>query len=122
MATATRITWTVTLPGEAQLRAALGIDPQAWDLDGDGVLFRVGVNDGEGYKELWNQHVDPRHTPGDRRWIPIMIDLTRLGGRRVDIIFNTNTSLPGKGDDARNDLALWGAPAIWPSVLTGFPQ
>ena len=118
----TRITWTVTLPGEAQLRAALGIDPQAWDLDGDGVLFRVGVNDGEGYKELWNQHVDPRHTPGDRRWIPIMIDLTRFGGRRVDIIFNTNTSLPGKGDDARNDLALWGAPAIWPSVLTGFPQ
>jgi hypothetical protein len=109
---ATRIIWRVTLPDDGWLRVALGIKPEAWDEEGDGVLFRIAVSDGRQYDELVNQHVHPFANKGDRRWIPVMVDLSAYGGEHVELIFNTNTSLPDKGDDPRGDLALWGAPEV----------
>jgi hypothetical protein len=31
----------------------------------------------------------------------------------VDLIFNTNSSLPGRGDNAANDWAVWGSPELF---------
>jgi hypothetical protein len=107
-----RLTWKITVPEDGWLWVALALKSEAWDKAGDGVKFHVGVSDGRAYEPLFEQHVDPFNNPADRRWIPIKIDLSAYAGEEVDLIFNTNSSMPGKGDNQDNDLALWGAPEI----------
>ncbi len=108
----TRLTWNVTVPDDGWLWVSMGLKPAAWDKPGDGVKFHVGVSDGRAYEQLFTQHVDPFGNPSDRRWIPVKIDLSAYAGEPVAIIFNTNSSEPGKGDNQDNDLAVWGAPEI----------
>lgn len=107
-----RITWKVHVPQNAWLRTALGIKPGAWSKEGDGVLFRVGVSQGGVYEELLKQHVNPAAVGGDRRWIPVTLDLSPFADHDVEIIFNTNASLPG-AVDSRNDWAVWGHPQVF---------
>jgi hypothetical protein len=110
-----RLTWVITVPDDAVLDTAIGVDKQAWDRPGDGVVFRIGVSAAvQGYEELLTLQVDPHSTPADRRWIPVRIDLARYAGKTIRLILNTNTSMPGKGNDGRNDLAYWGAPIVRP--------
>ncbi len=108
-----RITWKVTAPTDGWLKTYLGVDEQAWDKDGDGVLFMIGVRDlgGGPYQELLRQQVDPHGRHGDRRWIPITLDLSPFSGRVIEIYFNTRVSM--KGSDARNDFSYWGTPGIY---------
>ena len=94
------------------MRTSLALRPAAWELFGDGVLFRIGVSDGRVYEELLNQLVDPIGTPEDRRWLPVVVDLSGYGGVEVDVIFNTNPGLPGVMDFS-NDWAVWGEPEIY---------
>jgi hypothetical protein len=102
----------VTIPDNGRLRAYIAVKEEAWTQDGsDGVLFRFGVDDGR-YEETLNQMVDPRHNANDRGWLPVDIDLTAYAGQKVKLIFNANTSLPGKGDNPAYDFAVWGEPAI----------
>jgi hypothetical protein len=104
----------VTLPRDAWLRVWVALRPEVWDRpEGDGVLFRFGVSDGRTYDDLVRQHVDPQHNSGDRRWIPIEVDLTSYGGVSVDLIFNTESTLPGRGDNPANDWAVWGTPEVF---------
>jgi len=106
----TRIVWHVRLPNDGWLRTALGIDEQAWNKEGDGVLFLIGVSSEGRYTSLLEQHLDPHASRADRRWVSVMLDLSQYGGKQVDIIFNTRVSV--RGNDARNDFAYWGAPAV----------
>jgi hypothetical protein len=110
--TASRLTWHETIPNRAWLTVSLGLKPEAWTQPGDGVLFRVGMSTGSRYDELLNVLVNPYGNPSDRGWQDISLDLSPYAGQSVDVIFNTNWSAPGHGDDRRNDLALWGAPRI----------
>jgi hypothetical protein len=107
-----RIVWRLKVPDDAWLKLALATKQETWDKEGDGVLFRIGVSDGRAFEDLIVQHVDPFHNKGDRRWIPLNVDLSAYAGEHVEVILNTNTSPKGKGDDSRNDAALWGAPEI----------
>jgi len=109
---ATRITWKMKIPDDAWLKVSLATKPETWEKEGDGVLFRIGVSDGRAFEDLITQHVDPYNNKGDRRWIPLNVDLSAYAGENVEVILNTNTSPKGKGDDRRNDTALWGAPEI----------
>ena len=111
-AAGTRVTWHLQVPDDGWLRLNLGIKPEAWQKEGDGVLFMVGVSDGRSFEQLFSQYVNPFGNPADRRWIPVMVDLSAYGGEEVDLIFNTFASQPGKPPDDRNDLALWGTPEI----------
>ena len=108
----TRLTWRVRVPEDAWLDVAVGLDPAAWDKPGDGVLFRFGVSDGRTYEPLFSQYVNPSANTGDRKWIPVMVDLSAYAGEDVDLIFGTNPSEPGKAENRDNDLALWGAPRV----------
>jgi hypothetical protein len=110
--TATRLTFKVPVSNDAWLRVYVGLKPEAWEKPGDGVLFFVGVSDGRAWEQLFSQVVDPFTNKPDRRWIPVMVDLSAYAGEEVDIIFNTRSSLPGKAENHDNDLALWGAPEI----------
>lgn len=101
------------IPENGWLRVWLGIEEDCWTKSADGVLFRVGVSDGRTYDELLKQHVDPLNNNSDRRWIPVTIDLSAYAGQQVDLTFNTNSSLPGRGDNATWDHAVWGQPEIF---------
>jgi hypothetical protein len=56
--------------------------------------------------------VNPFGNKGDRRWIPVMLDLSSFTGEEVELIFNAYNSPEGKGSDPRGDHALWGAPEV----------
>lgn len=108
----TRLTFKVQVPDDGWLKVAVGMKPEAWTQEGDGVLFFVGVSDGRTFEQLVEQYVNPFGNPGDRKWIPVWVDLSAYAGETIDLIFNTRNSRPGAPDDPRNDLALWGAPEI----------
>jgi hypothetical protein len=102
----------VEVPERASLRTWMALKEDAWDKSGDGVLFRVGVSYGQTYDELATRHVDPRNNLNDRAWVPLDIDLSPYEGKTIDLIFNTNASPPGRGNDPSWDFAVWGAPEI----------
>jgi hypothetical protein len=107
-----RITWRVRVPEDGWLKVSLGLKPEAWEKEGNGVYFFVGVSDGRAFEQLFTQTVNPYANPAERRWIPVTVDLSSYAGEEMQIIFNTRQSGPGQGADARNDLPLWGAPEI----------
>ena len=108
----TRLTWRVTVPDDAWLDVAVGLDPAAWEKEGNGVLFRFGVSDGRTYEEMFSQHMDPFVNKGDRKWVPVMVDLSAYAGEEVDLIFGSNPSPQDKPENRDNDLALWGSPRV----------
>lgn len=110
--TPSRITWTVDVPAAAQVRAWVALRPDAWDREGDGVVFRIGIAVGDKYDVLARVHVNPRERPGDRRWVPIEAALSPYAGRTAKLVFSTDASEDPSRGDSRNDLALWGDPAI----------
>jgi hypothetical protein len=107
----TRITYKVKVPDDAWLRVAVGMKPESWNQPGDGALFFVGVSDGPNWEVLFSQHVNPFNNPGDRKWIPVWVDLSAYAGEQIDLIFNTRAS-QGQTEDSRNDHPLWGAPEL----------
>ncbi len=119
---ASRITWELRLPDRAALEVAVALKPEAWNVEGDGVLFRVGIAEGRTHEDLVTRLVNPFGQPEDRRWIRLAIDLNRYSGfkwslfyhpRRMlwRIVFNTNTGNPGS-TDSRGDMPLWGEPRL----------
>ena len=107
-----RITFHVRVPDDGWLRVSLGMKPESWDKDGNGVLFFAGVSDGRSFEKLFEQVLNPHANASERRWIPVAVDLSAYAGEEMDIIFNTRASSPGQPEDTRNDLPLWGAPVI----------
>lgn len=110
----TRLTWKVRIPDDAWLRVHIGMKPETWSAEGDGALFYVVASDGRSDETLFEQYVNPFANPSERKWIPVMVDLSQYAGEEMNIIFNTRTSPPANPprDDNRNDFAVWGAPEI----------
>jgi hypothetical protein len=111
----TRLTWKVRVPDDGWLWVSVGLKPEAWDKEGDGIKFMVGVSDGRAFEQLFEQHVNPFANQGERKWIDVRVDLSTYAGEEVDLVFNTFASAPGQGGpggDLRNDLGLWGSPEI----------
>ena len=108
----TRLVWRVHVPRRAQLKLAFGLEPQAWSAEGDGVRFRVTAGSGAAARLLLEQHVNPFANDGDRKWFPVVVDLSAFADQDVDLTFATFASPEGAASDERNDLALWGRPEI----------
>ena len=102
----------VKVPAHARLELFLGLKEEAWPKGTDGVYFRVGVSLGDTYKDLVTRNVDPYRVAGDRGWIPISIDLSEYAGKTVNVIFNTQESLPGLPPHSMYDFAVFGAPRL----------
>ena len=107
-----RITFHVRVPDDGWLRLSVGMKPESWDKEGDGVYFFAGVSDGKSYEQLFTTTVNPFKNAAERKWIPVSVDLAAYAGEEVDVILNTRASGPGQPPDDRNDLPLWGAPTI----------
>jgi hypothetical protein len=102
----------VVVPARARLDLFLAIKEDAWPRGTDGVYFRVGVSEGTSYKDLMTRNVDPYRVEADRGWIPVSIDLSEYAGHTVNVIFNTQESLPGRVPNGLYDFAVFGAPRI----------
>jgi len=111
-AVGSRLIFKTRVPDDGWLRVFMGLKPEAWTQEGDGVRFMVLVSDGRASDELFTQDVNPFANQTDRKWTPVMVDLSAYAGEEVDVIFNTFASPPRKVGDERNDLAVWGAPEI----------
>jgi hypothetical protein len=107
-----RLTFKTRVPDDGWLRVFMGLKPEAWTQEGDGVRFMVLVSDGRASDELFTQDVNPFANQPDRKWTPVMVDLSAYAGEEVDVIFNTYASPPRKVGDLRNDFAVWGTPEI----------
>jgi|SRR5688500_5641450 hypothetical protein len=107
-----RITFHVRVPDDGWLRVSLGLKPEAWTVEGNGVHFYAGVSDGRVFEPLFTQTVNPFANASERRWIPVMVDLSAYAGEEMDIILNTVASGPGVAPDDRGDMPLWGAPEL----------
>lgn len=106
-----RITYNLTVPEKGMLKVSLGILEKGWTMEGDGVLFRIGVSTGGRYDELLSLVIDPFHNAGERSWRDLSIDLSEYAGENVDLIFNTNPG-PPPSDNRNGDFAAWGAPRV----------
>jgi hypothetical protein len=108
----TRLKYKVRVPDDGWLWVSVGMQPEAWEKEGDGLKFLVGVSDGRASEELFAQHLNPFANQGDRKWVDVRVDLSTYAGEEVELFFNTYGSLPGQAPDLRNDLGLWGSPEI----------
>lgn len=111
-AAGTRVTYRVRVPDDGWFYVSLGVQPEAWEQEGDGVYFMVGISDGRAYDTLFTHHVNPFGDTTNRRWIPVWVDISAYGGEEVELILNTRSGPPDKEGDMRHDLGLWGAPEI----------
>lgn len=104
---ASRIAWTVTIPENAHLVVSGGLREEAWTQKGDGVVFRISMND----DEVLNTVVDPFGDPSARRWHDFDIDLSEFAGETLNVFLKTFPSPPGS-NDTNGDLPVWGEPRI----------
>ena len=107
-----RLHFKVKVPEDGWLKLSLGMQPDSWTKEGNGVYFFGGVSDGRAFEKLFEQTINPFKNPSERRWIPVMLDLSAYAGEEMQIILNTRSSGGGQPNDDRNDLPLWGAPEI----------
>jgi hypothetical protein len=107
-----RLTIHVKVPDDGWLRLSLGMKPESWDKEGNGVLFLAGVSDGRSFEKLFEQVLNPFANPSERHWIPVAVDLSAYAGEEMDVILNTRAGKDAGAGDVRNDMPLWGAPVI----------
>jgi hypothetical protein len=102
-----RIAWTVTIPDNAWLVVSAGIAEEAWTVAGDGVAFRISLND----DEVLNMLVDAYSDPSVRRWNDYEVDLSEFAGETMNVFLKTFASPPG-ANNTDGDLPIWGEPRI----------
>jgi len=102
-----RFIFPVTVPDRAWLRVSIGQRPEAWEQNGDGVLFIIGTWDEVDFDELLSFVVNPYHTPEDRRWHDVAIDLSKYAGRTLELRFILRSR-----DTEEGDWPAWGDPRI----------
>ena len=107
-----RITFRVRVPDDGWLKVSLGLQSEAWTVEGNGVHFYGGVSDGRAFEKLFDQTLNPFANASERRWIPVAVDLSAYAGEEMQIILNTVVSGPGVPADDRGDMPLWGAPEV----------
>ena len=98
-----RIAWTQVIPENAFLLASLAIGEEGWTVAGDGVSFRVSLND----DEVLNYLVDAYGDASARRWHDVEIDLSEFAGETMNVFLKTFT-----GRSAAGDFPVWGEPRI----------
>ena len=100
-----RVIYDLELPTDGPLcfRAALALDPQSWGWGGDGATFRLELNE----EPVFEQYV--ANDEADRRWHPVLVNLSEFAGRRVRLSLWTG---PGPQIDFTGDRAGWGLPRI----------
>jgi hypothetical protein len=102
------ISFHLTIPQtEPRLVFATIIDPTCWSQS-DGASFKVGITDGPMLSTIFSAHSDPKANLADQHWHDTVIDLSRWGGKNVDLILETGPGTSGY----MCSWAEWGEPEI----------
>lgn len=104
---ASRIAWTQTIPENAWLLVSGGMREESWTTKGDGVVFRISMND----DEVLNMVIDPFGDSDARRWHDFEIDLSEFAGETMNVFLKTFPSPPGS-NNTDGDMPVWGEPRI----------
>jgi hypothetical protein len=93
-----------------ELQFGVGIDQDAWNKSGDGVLFEVIIVDDKSHKNvIFSRYVDPKNNLEDRKWLDISLSLVDFAGQKVSFIFKTTGGPKG---DISYDWAGWSSPQL----------
>lgn len=108
-----RVTYTVDLPAQSSLYFGLGMAEEVWSADkGDGVVYSIYVRDPDKdyvLHRVFQKTLDPKNNPEDRQWFDEKVDLSRFGGKTVEIVFE---AMPGLANDFNFDWGGWSNPVI----------
>jgi hypothetical protein len=107
----TRLTYHVTVPPHARFRVSIAIAPDIRSEAGQGVLFLVGVSDGQWYQNKHMVTLDPIQRSDDRHWRELVVNLEEFAGLTVDIVLNTRATSTTSTAGERL-LAAWGSPTV----------
>ncbi len=103
-----RVDYKVKIPSKSSLDFSIGMVPACWSPDkGDGVLFRVLINENNTEKIIFDKYIDPKNIAEDRKWHDCSIDLTAYSGKDVILSFITLFGLNEKSTNAF-DWSAWG--------------
>ena len=94
----------IFIPDNTLLKFGIGINPSAWDENGDGVLFEVIVNYSGREHVLFSKYINPKSNLADRRWHDEMIDLSTFSNKEIAITLVTKG---GPKNDMDYDWAGW---------------
>jgi hypothetical protein len=99
----------ILISQNSTLRLSIAIDPSVWNEAGDGVQFKIFVEDEGKTNVIFSKYIDPKHVVDDRRWFDYQLGLREYSNKTVNISFVTN---PGPNGDFQFDWACWGDPVI----------
>jgi hypothetical protein len=98
------------VPAQARLSFGFTLSQAVWQKPGDGVLFKVELDEGTAERvELFSQYINPKTVAPDRKWHDAEIDLSLYEGQRVTLIFATD---PGPNNNNAFDHAAWSEPML----------
>ena len=98
------------IPESSKLEFYAATNSESWVKgEGNGVIFKVMIQDGDEEIKIYERKIDGANTENDRKWFYEKLDLSKWGGKEVTIIFETDA-----GGDVLNDLPAWGNPRIVP--------
>ena len=84
------IRYPVRIPAEAGLSFSIGMSPDCWSSSkGDGVSFKIRVQEGPSIREVFSRAIDPKNNAEDRKWFDFSLDLANYEGKNVVLIFET---------------------------------
>ena len=105
-----RVEYDVLVPAAAKLSFGFTLSPGVWNRAGDGVLFKVELDEGTGETvKLFSQYINPKAVEPDRKWHDAEVDLSLYEGQRVTLIFSTD---PGPEGNNAFDHAAWSEPTL----------
>ncbi len=93
---------------ECSLLFTYAMVPSTYEKEGDGVRFRVLLND----EVLWERYLDPKHHSKDRGWHPGSVDLPVCSGK-ARLTLETQ---PGPSGNRDFCAAIWGHPRVVSSI------
>lgn len=103
------ISWRLRINPGAKLTFRIGLHPDSWATNGDGVTFEVLVRGLVGRTTIFSRHIDPAHHPEHQGWTNCSVDLGEYAGETREITLRTD---PGPAGDPAYDWALWGDPQL----------
>lgn len=117
---ASQVAYSLSLPARSTLQFGLGVAPEAWEAESsDGVEYNLYVRTPDNPNRLYRvyqQFVDPKNNPEDRKWFEARVNLDKFGGQTVEIIFE---ALPGPAGNFDFDWGGWGTPVLIDETTPG---
>jgi len=100
----------IPITENVELNFGVGINPDAWDQTGDGVLFEIRIVDEKSQSVLqFSKYIDPKSNVKDRKWFDEKLSLSKFVGQEVSFVFRTTVGAKGNAD---YDWGGWSEPQI----------